>query len=164
MKITKTVHHGKIRWRVNDLHGTGGKRQRKFFETKEAAERFARQKTADSQAYGIHFSTIPPSERASLGYLLDRLRKLGWNLPDAVDFIERNGKAPPLILLGVLADEFISSKKTANLRPRYLRTLKASIKRFLTNRREKTVTEISSAEILEYISRNGWATSTTHGS
>jgi len=75
MKIKKTVHHGKIRWRVNDPHGTGGKRQRKFFETKEAAERFARQKTADSLAYGIHFATIPPNERASLGYQLERLSK-----------------------------------------------------------------------------------------
>jgi len=160
MKITKTVHHGKIRWRVNDPHGTGGKRQRKFFETKEAAERFTRQKTADSQAYGIHFVTIPPSERATLGYQLERLRKLGWNLPAAVNFIERHGKAPPSILLGVAATEFLAAKKAAGLRPRYLRTLKASINRFLINRREKIISEISAAEILEYISRNGWAAST----
>jgi hypothetical protein len=39
MKIKKTVHNGRIRWRVNDPHGTNGKRQRKFFETKESAER-----------------------------------------------------------------------------------------------------------------------------
>jgi hypothetical protein len=155
MKIKKTVHHGKIRWRVNDPHGTGGKRQRKFFATKEAAERFARQKTADSQAYGIHFATIPPSERASLGYQLERLRKLGWNLPAAVDFIERHGKAPPSIPLGIVAAEFLTAKKAAGLRPRYLRTLRASIHRFLINRREKIVSEISAAEILEYISRNG---------
>jgi hypothetical protein len=127
MKIKKVVHHGRIRWRVNDPHGTNGKRQRKFFETKEAAERLARQKTADSQAYGIHFVTIPPSERATLGYQLERLRKLGWNLPAAVNFIERHGKAPPSILLGVVATEFLAAKKAAGLRPRYLRTLKASI-------------------------------------
>jgi hypothetical protein len=54
MKIKKTVHHGKIRWRVNDPHSTGGKRQRKIFETKETAERFARQTITDRQAYGIH--------------------------------------------------------------------------------------------------------------
>jgi hypothetical protein len=54
MKISKTMHHGKIRWRVNDPRGTNGKRQRKFFETKEAADRYARQNNADRQAYGIH--------------------------------------------------------------------------------------------------------------
>jgi site-specific recombinase XerD len=160
MKIKKIVNHGVVRWRVNDPHGTNGKRQRRFFETKEAAERFARQKTADRETYGIHFVTIPPSERASLGYQLERLRKLGWNLPAAVDFIERRGKAPPSISLGVVAAEFLAAKKSAGLRPRYLRTLKASINRFLINRREKIISEISAAEILEYISRNGWAPST----
>jgi hypothetical protein len=39
MKIKKVVHHGKIRWRVNDPKDANRKRQRKFFETKEAAER-----------------------------------------------------------------------------------------------------------------------------
>jgi hypothetical protein len=46
MKIKKVVHHGKVRWRVNDPRGTDGKRQRKFFETKEAAERFCKIKCA----------------------------------------------------------------------------------------------------------------------
>jgi hypothetical protein len=43
MKITKIVNHGQTRWRVNDSRGTDGKRQRKFFETKEDAEKFAKQ-------------------------------------------------------------------------------------------------------------------------
>ncbi|HXB57987.1 MAG TPA: hypothetical protein VNU95_00375 [Candidatus Acidoferrales bacterium] len=47
MKIKKIVNHGKTRWRVNDPRGTGGKRQRKFFETKEDAEKFARQTFSD---------------------------------------------------------------------------------------------------------------------
>ena len=66
MKIKKVINHGIVRWRVNDPHGTGGKRQRKFFETKEAAERFARQQSADRQSYGIHFVTIPPGRRRPL--------------------------------------------------------------------------------------------------
>ena len=160
MKIKKVKNHGTIRWRVNDPRGANGKRQRKFFETREDAERFARQQKADHHAYGIHFATIPPSERAALWYQLERLRKLGWNLPAAVDFIERHGKIPPSISLGAVAAEFLTAKKAAGLRPRYLRTLRASINRFLINRREKIISEISPAEILEYISRNGWAPST----
>ena len=77
-----------------------------------------------------------------------------------MDFIERHGKVPLSIALGVVATEFLSAKQAAGLRPRYLRTLRASISRFLINRREKLIFEISAAEILEYISRNGWATST----
>jgi hypothetical protein len=119
MKIKKVAHHGKIRWRVNDPRGTNGKRQRKFFETKEAAERFVRQQQADRHAFGVHFSSIPPSERASLGYQLDRLRKLGWDLPAAVDFIERHGKIPPSIPLGTVAAEFLAAKNNSGCRPFY---------------------------------------------
>lgn len=160
MKIKKIVNHGKIRWRVNDPRGTDGKRQRKFFETKEDAERFARQQKADRHAYGAYFASIAPSERAVLAYQIDRLRKLGWTLPATVDFIERHGKQPPSITLGTLAAEFLAAKKNAGLRPRYLRTLRASINRFLINRREKALSEISAAEIQEYIGGNGWADST----
>jgi hypothetical protein len=137
MKIKKVIHHGRIRWRVNDPRGTNGKRQRKFFETKEAAERFTRQQEADRRAYGIHFTSIPPSERAALIYQLERLRKLGWNLAAAVDFIERQGKLSPSISLDKVAAEFVNAKRVAGLRLRYLRTLQASINRFLINRREK---------------------------
>jgi hypothetical protein len=49
MKIKKIVNHGRTRWRVNDPRGANGKRQRKFFETKEAAEHFARQQEANRQ-------------------------------------------------------------------------------------------------------------------
>jgi Phage integrase SAM-like domain len=160
MKIKKVINYGMIRRRVNDPRGTNGKRQRKFFETKEDAEHFIRQQKADRLAYGQHFAAIPPSERAAIGYQLERLRKLGRNLPAAVDFSERHGKIPPSVSLGVVAAEFLAAKKSAGLRPRYLRTLRASINRFLINRREKIISEIFVAEIQEYISRNGWADST----
>lgn len=62
--------------------------------------------------------------------------------------------------LGTLAQEFIAAKQAAGLRPRYFKTLRASINRFLTNRREKMISEITPAEIQEYIARNGWKPST----
>ncbi len=36
MKITKVKHHYQIRFRVNEPNGPNGKRQRKFFDTREA--------------------------------------------------------------------------------------------------------------------------------
>ena len=123
MKIKKIVNHGKIRWHVNDALGKDGKRQRRFFESREDAEDFMRQLKADRRVFGNHFTAIPPSERVILGYQLDQLRKLGWNLPAAVDFIERHGKIPPSISLGTVAAEFLAAKKNAGLRPRYLLTL-----------------------------------------
>lgn len=160
MKITKITHHGQTRFRVNDPHGPDGKRQRKFFDTREAAEDYVKTRTADTRAFGIHFTTIPPNERAAIVYQLQRLTALGWTLPAAVDFIEKHGKAAPSLPLGTVADEFLATKTTAGLRPRYVKTLRASIHRFLLNRRNKLIADVTSAEIQEYITSNGWLPAT----
>ena len=131
-----------------------------FLKPKKTPNGLPSNKKADRHAYGVYFVSIPPSERAVLAYQMDRLRKLGWTLPAAVDFIERHGKMPPSIKLGSVAAEFLAAKKNAGLRPRYLRTLRASITRFLISRREKGISDISAAEIQEYIGGNGWADST----
>ena len=162
MKITKVQHHGKTRYRVNDPNGQDGKRQRKFFDTREAAEKYTKKRTADTKAFGVHFTTIPANERAGIAYQLQRLSVLGWTLAEAVDYVEKHGKdaIAPEIALGTVADEFIAVKQSSGLRPRYVKTLRASINRFLLGRREKLIREIKPAEIQEYISRNGWVPST----
>jgi hypothetical protein len=73
MKLTKITNHGKTRWRVNDATGLNGKRQRRFFESKEDAEIFVRQQKADQRAFGNHYLAIPPAERAVICYQLERL-------------------------------------------------------------------------------------------
>src|SRR5262245_59334825 len=161
MKIAKVIHHGQTRYRVNDPSGPDGKRQRKFFETREAAEAYVKDRSADKREFGLRFVTQPPAERAVIAYQLQRLKDLGWTLPAAVDFIEKHGQeVAPSLTLGQVADEFLAAKKTAGLRPRYLKTLRASINRFLVNRREKLIGDITASEIQEYISSNGWLPAT----
>jgi hypothetical protein len=58
-EVTKVLKHGQVRWRVNDASGTDGKRQRKFFETKEAAEQFVKDRTANTKNFGTLFATFP---------------------------------------------------------------------------------------------------------
>lgn len=81
MKITKAQNHGQIRFRVNEPQGPDGKRLRKFFDTREAAESYVKERTADSKAYGIHFTTIPQQERAAIVYQLDGSRNSAGNYP-----------------------------------------------------------------------------------
>jgi hypothetical protein len=127
MKIAKVIHHGQTRYRVNDPSGPDGKRQRKFFDTREAAEAYAKDRSADKKEFGLRFVTQPPAQRAAIAYQLQRLNDLGWTLPAAVDFIEKHGKAAPSLTLGTVADEFLAAKNAAGLRPRYVKTLRASI-------------------------------------
>ena len=65
MKITKVKHHYQIRYRVNEPNGPDGKRQRKFFDSREAAERYVKERTADTRAFGVHVTTISATERAA---------------------------------------------------------------------------------------------------
>ncbi len=160
MKITKVTHNGNTRYRVNEAQGIGGKRQRKFFETKDSADAYVKERTADTKAYGVHIATIPATDRAAISYQLERLKALGWTLPGAVDFIEKHGKAAPSLPVGTVADEFFKTKEMSGLRPRYLKTLRASINRFLVGRRQELIADISPKEIQEYISSNGWLPAT----
>ena len=160
MKISKINHNGNVRYRVNEAQGQDGKRQRKFFETREAADEYVKQRTAETRAFGIHYTTIPANERAAIAYHLERLKALGWTLAKAVDFIEKHGKAAPSLPLGTVGDDFLTAKETGGLRPRYLKTLKASIKRFMLGRRQKLISDITPAEIQEYITANQWKPAT----
>ena len=160
MKISKVIHNGNVRYRVNEAQGPDGKRLRKFFETREAAEQYTKERATDAKAYGVHFVAIPPTERASIGYQLQRLKILGWTLAAAVDFIEKHGKAAPDVSLEKVATEFFAAKEASGLRPRYLKTLRASIKRFMFDRRQKFIADITPEEIQEYISSNGWQPAT----
>jgi integrase len=160
VKIKKVIHIGNVRYRVNEAQGIGGKRQRKFFESREDAEQYAKQRTAETRAFGIHYTTIPANERAAISYQLERLKTIGWTLAGAVDFIEKHGKAKPSLPLGDVADEFLATKEKGGLRPRYVKTLRASINRFLLARRQKLIADVTPAEIQEYISSNGWQPAT----
>lgn len=77
-----------------------------------------------------------------------------------MDFIDKHGKAAPSLPLGTVADEFLKGKESAGLRPRYLKTLRASINRLLIGRREKLIADITPGEIQEYISSNVWLPAT----
>ncbi|MBE0543551.1 MAG: hypothetical protein IH623_19575 [Verrucomicrobia bacterium] len=56
-----------------------------------------------------------------------------------MDFIDKHSKASPSLPLGTVAEEFLATKEASGLRPRYVKTLRASIKRFLLGRRQKII-------------------------
>jgi integrase len=160
MKITRVVNHGQTRFRVNVPHGPDGKRQRRFFDSQEAAARFVKERTADTRAFGIHVASITPADRAAIAHHLQRLRLAGWTLAAAADFVLKAGKAPPAISLRAVADEFLASRRAAACRPRYLRKLRASIERFILGREAVPIAEITAAHVTDYVTANGWKPTT----
>ena len=159
--MQKTFDHSKGRYRVS--FQDQGRQRRKFFRTEVEADDFLKSRKEDVREFGIHWQTWTPRERAEIFLEMERLRRFGWTLRAAVNFIEKHGKEPPAVRLEIVARDFLNAKQSAGCRPRYLARLRDSIGRFLTGRRDKPIAEVTPAEIREYISRNGWAPRTARG-
>jgi integrase len=157
-----TFDHSKGRFRVS--YQDQGEQRRKFFRTEAEADEFLKSRKEDVREFGIHWhNTWTPRERAEIFLETERLRKAGWTLRSAVDFVLNHGTNPPAVPLETVARDFLNAKQAAGCRPRYLSRLRASVGRFLAGRREKPIADITPAEIREYISRNGWGPRTARG-
>jgi integrase len=160
--MRKTFDHSKGRFRVS--YQDQGEQRRKFFRDETEADEFLKSRKEDVREFGIHWhNTWTPRERAEIFLETERLRKAGWTLRAAADFVLSHGTNPPAVPLETVARDFLNAKQSAGCRPRYLARLRASVGRFLTGRRDKPVSEITPAEIREYISRNGWGPRTARG-
>src|SRR4030095_6259482 len=80
----------KLPWRVTlpaNISSTG-KRQRRFFETKQAAETFCRQQRTRLQNYGRNSSTLTPGQAEEAAMAFERLAPYAVPLNTVVlDFI-----------------------------------------------------------------------------
>lgn len=85
MKIKAALKNGRARFRLNDPHGPGGKRQRRFLRTRQEAEACLRQRKETVRSFGVHFATLTPAQQAELATQLNRLQRLGWTLRRAVN-------------------------------------------------------------------------------
>ena len=159
--MKKAFDDSKGRYRVS--YQDKGAQRRNFFRTEAEADEFITSRKEDVREFGIHWQTWTPRERAEVFLETERLRKAGWTLRAAVDFVLKHGIEPPSVMLEVVARDFLNAKQAAGCRPRYLSRLRASIGRFLIGRRDKPISQITPGEIREYITRNGWGPRTARG-
>ena len=153
-----TFEQSKNRWRVS--YQVHGRQRRKFFHTKTDAETFAADRCEDVKQFGVPWATLTPLQRAEVQVQIDRLKRAGWTLRAAVDFVLEHGKAPPALPLKTIAEQCLRAKEAKKCRPRYLRKFRTTIDRFLVGRRDRPACEITSAEIHEFLTRNGWRAAT----
>ncbi|MCU0785323.1 MAG: hypothetical protein MUF81_14970 [Verrucomicrobia bacterium] len=153
-----TFEQSKNRWRVS--YQVNARQRRKFFRTKEDADTFAADRREDVKQFGVPWATITPNQRAEIQIEVERLKRNGWTLRAAVDFTLEHGKAPPALPLKSIAEQCLRAKEAKGCRPRSLRKLRTTIDRFLVGRRDRPACEITSAEIHEFLTRNGWRPAT----
>ncbi len=85
MKVAETLVRGEVRWCV-DLGKVDGRRKRKFFKTKEEAEKFATKAKGEKKWLGDWAFTLSLEERMSYIAARDRLASVGATVSEAVEF------------------------------------------------------------------------------
>ena len=137
----------KLPWRVNlpaNISSTG-KRQRRFFETKQAAETFCRQQRTRLQNYGRNSSTLTPGQAEEAAMAFERLAPYAVPLNTVVlDFIERHNAKAKSVPFKTLFASFTASRKGRS--QTYLRDLKYAFQRF-PGLHDRNVFEIEPAEV-----------------
>jgi integrase len=161
MKI-KTSHvskHGQSRWEVRFREA--GQRRRRYFTSSRDAEKFAADLRADHRRMGTALTTLTPRERMETVLAREKLRDAGATLNDAVDFFLRNRPGVRVSpSLGSVADDFITAKRLAGKRPRYVDGLRSKLGAFLAGREGKRIADVTAEEIAAWLHGNAWKPAT----
>jgi len=130
-----------------------GKWERKFFRTKAEAQTYVRLKEIELLNQGKEGATFPSSLRIMAQHGADKLRPFGKTISDAVDFyfshLEAAKRSVPLC---VAMKELIDNRRLSGASKRYCYDLGLRLGRFCAAFPERTVAEITTAEVDDWLS------------
>lgn len=156
--------HPHSKWTLRG-HYINGKRVRRFFSTKQDAERFVEEIRITTENLGIRATEIDQRLHVMAVECHDRLTPYGKNLADATDFYCRHLEAVQRSsTLNELVKVFLQSKEADGTGHRYRKDLRNRLDRFQRQFGERIVATITSRECDEWIknlllaprSRNGF--------
>lgn len=142
---------GNSKYRVNGLKNAQGRRQRKFFPTKKAAEEFCDHTQDLYRREGYEGASLTQEERATATACIRRLARAGKTLSEVTDaalsesrVIDRSKKVAAAVT------GFLEAQKADGRRPRYIADLRQVLKKFTDAFGVNAVCEIRTAAI------DGW--------
>ena len=125
-----------------------GKRKRTFFETRRAAESFARFKNAQLRRSGVEHVEIPTSLRVAAQNASRRLARFDKTIDDAVEHYLAHLKAcKRSIKVTALVTQLIAAKEADGMSGRYVQDLRSRLSRFAKTFGEQMVAAITTREI-----------------
>lgn len=126
----------------------GGKRRRKFFESKAQAGAWVALKNAELQRHGIEHTEFPAALRVMAQTATDELAPFGKTIADAAAHYLAHLKATEKsITVAELVPQMIAAKKGDGMSPRYLRDLRDKLLRFAAAFGPELVAAIAAQEI-----------------
>jgi len=147
MKVTvrQIKFRGRSRWQV-DWHPPGGKRERRFFQTKEKAEAEAR--TCREQAdLGRLLNQLSPAARMELAAVCSEVNDRRLSIRSVWDHYKLSQQPMGLKTIGEVIGEVVAAKLAAGRRPGYVTSLKRYLNAFARGRSELPITFFTSREV-----------------
>jgi integrase len=130
-----------------------GKWERKFFRTKAEAQTYVRLKEVELLNHGKEGAMFPSSLRVMAQHGEEKLRPFGKTISDAVDFylnhLEATKRSVPL---HTAMKELIENRRLSGASRRYCYDLGLRIGRFCAAFPDRTVAEITTAEVDDWLS------------
>lgn len=163
MKISQTIKHGQVRWRVNLVRE--GVRQRLFFKTKQDAELFAKQEGGYNRSGWRDWLEIDSRDRHDILAAYWEAQKMGVKLGDAVQFYKTHRSQNIEKNLRDALNSCLADKELA-LRPRSFASLKSTLLRFASHmetQRITTLAEITPDQLRAWLQSGDWSIRTQMG-
>jgi integrase len=142
----KTCKHPMYKFVVRDK--LTGKWRRKFFKTEREAKTYVALKEVELLNEGRNGVMFSPELRAMAQHGADKLKPFGKNISDAVDFYVRHLEATTRsVPLEEAVRELLKNRRAAGASARYCKDLRLRLTRFCSAFPDRTLADISTAEI-----------------
>lgn len=151
--IRNAIKNGAPAW-VVDWKAPGGKRTRRFFQTKGAAEEFRSSIQTHGTRVGDFWRALTTKERDALVSLITVAREKGHSLVDAVQAISdgrftsatMDGPKLPAVIV-----ECLTAKRAANRRDGYVKDLGLVLGAFVRGREAVSIWDVTASDIEQWI-------------
>ena len=153
---------GNIRYRViipKALRATHGGVKARYFTTATDASSFVSELEGARDGAVSAFTLLPPDVQESAIRAVRTLGDFSSRIDEAATlFLHHLNQQPRQIgIVRKVIEECLGSKKAANLRPRYLTTLKHSLGRFALIFGDSKISDIAPVQIEQWLNGNAWA-------
>jgi len=151
LAVTRTNLRGEIKWCVR-VPSLEGKRTRRFFDSKSAAESFLQLKKVEQTNFGVRGVSLTEQARADLLWCEAKLEPFGLGLRQAVEILLPQLKAREHALnVSDAVKRLLESKRAAGVSERHLYTIENRLNRFASTYPERSLASFTLREVEQWL-------------
>ena len=151
LAVIKTSVRGKVRWCVR-VPSLDGKRTRRFFDSKQAAETFLQLKKAEQTNFGVRGGSLTEQARADFMWCEAQLRPYALTVRQAVQTLLPQLKAREHGLsVADAVKRLLESKRAVGLSERHLYCIENRLARFAADHAERSLASFTLRDVERWL-------------